>query len=134
MAFFDELDGKLDGDLTIEFLLSQGFTCVSNTNTLNAVWTKSTNIRVWYRTLSYNQLSEYETGVRTPVNSTYGKYNLWVLPGKHMWVGIGLNKKVAEYCERFENPSKSMIITADTIKAIAHKNVGLHDVISIELA
>jgi hypothetical protein len=134
MAFFDEFDGKFDGDLTVEFLLSQGFTCVSDTNTLNAVWIKSTNIRVWYRTLSPDRLSEYETGVRTLVNSTYGKYNLWVLPGKHMWIGIGLNKKVAEYSERFENPSKSLISAVDTITAIAHKNVGLHDVISIELA
>ena len=132
MAFFDELDGKFDGDLTVEFLLSQGFTCVSDTNNLNAVWIKSINIRVWYRTLSHNHLSEYETGVRTLVNSTPGKYNLWVRPGKHMWIGIGLNKKVAEYSERFENPSKSLIATVDTINAIAHKNIYPYDVISIE--
>ena len=132
MAFFDEFDGKFDGDLTVEFLLSQGFTCVSDTNNLNAVWIKSTNIRVWYRTLSSNRLSEYETGVRTPVNSTPGKYNIWVLPGKHMWIGISLIMKVAEYSERFENPSKTLIATVDTIQAITHKNVDPYDVISIE--
>jgi hypothetical protein len=51
-----------------------------------------------------------------------------------MWIGIGLNKKVAEYSERFENPSKSLITTVDTINAIEYKNIAPYDVISIELA